>query len=287
MATRRSARASLNRHRAEMDVELPKRAEARARAAQIAYEADVRRRRGRAGSARPDAGRGHQPVRAQGAQQDRYAKADTSPRPSISIDQFVPYAREASPFATRWTQMDLPLKTSEINVPADGARRGRGPGQRTLQARHPPGTSPTASSARPSRPIAGIADAAHAVARAGPGLRRLRRRRGHLGRPHRRPGDQRRRPVPARLRQRRAAARRVASRRDRRGERHHRRRHHARTVVDRGDRHGDTLHVYAAQTDQPRCGGYAPGPTASSWYWHPWVWSLLYAAQVDSPEPAR
>jgi HK97 family phage major capsid protein len=152
----KSARARLDRHRAEMDVELPKRAEARARAAHIAYEAAFA----------ADAAGQETLSRMQAAginpfERRAMSRTDTqggflSP-PIYLVDQFVQYAREASPFATRFTQMDLPQKTSEINVPRMAVGAAMGPQSDTAPAPTRDITDSLVSA--PVKTIAGIADA--------------------------------------------------------------------------------------------------------------------------------
>jgi Phage capsid family len=151
------ARARLQRHRQEMDVELPKRAEARARAAQIAYEAmfaadaagQETLSRMRAAGVNPFERRAMSRTDTQGG--------FLSP-PIYLVDQFVQYAREASPFATSWTQMDLPAQTSEINVPRMALGAAVGP-QGDTQAAPTRDITDSLVSA-PVKTIAGVADAA-------------------------------------------------------------------------------------------------------------------------------
>lgn len=120
----KAAEERLARHEREMDTELSRRAEQRASAA-AQYEAafasdpagyEALSRMERAGI-RPFEQRALTRTPGQGG---------LFTPPVYLVDQYVPFAREASPFATTWSTMDLPLKTSEINVPrlALGAATG-------------------------------------------------------------------------------------------------------------------------------------------------------------------
>lgn len=119
------ARDRLQRHQRELDAELPRRAEARARAAAAAYEAAFAYDpAGQAALSRMlDAG--ISPFEKRALSRTDGQGGYFSP-PTYLIDQYVPFAREASPFASRWTPMDLPTKVSEVNVPrlALGAATG-------------------------------------------------------------------------------------------------------------------------------------------------------------------
>ena len=77
--------------------------------------------------------------------------------PIYLIDQYVEFAREASPFASLWNSLPLPPGTSEINVPRLAVASATGP---QLDGNPVPGRdiSDTLVTA-PVKTIAGIADA--------------------------------------------------------------------------------------------------------------------------------
>ncbi len=151
------AEARLARHRAEMDVELPKRAEARARGAQLAYEAAFAAdAAGQETLSRMQAA-GIRPFEQRAMSRQDGAGGYLSP-PIYLVDQWVGYAREASPFATQWTSMDLPQKVSEINVPRMTLGAAVGP-QGDLQGSPTRDITDSLVSA-PVKTIAGVADAA-------------------------------------------------------------------------------------------------------------------------------
>jgi len=153
----KSARARLDRHLAEMDVEIPRRAEARARAAQLAYEeafaADAAGQealsRMQAADINPFERRAISRTDGQGG----YLSS-----PIYLIDRYVPFARKASPFATRWTSMDLPQKTSEVNVPRLALGAATGPQADIAPA--PTRDIQESLVSAPVKTVAGIADAA-------------------------------------------------------------------------------------------------------------------------------
>jgi HK97 family phage major capsid protein len=152
----KSARARLDRHRAEMDTELPKRAQARARAAQFAYEAMFAAdAAGQETLSRMQAA-GINPFERRAISRTDSQGGFLSP-PIYLVDQYVEYAREASPFATRFTQMDLPQKTSEINVPRMALGATVGPQSDTAPAATRDITDSLVSA--PVKTVAGIADA--------------------------------------------------------------------------------------------------------------------------------
>lgn len=274
----KGARERLSRHRAEMDVELPRRAEARARAAQYAYDAQFA-----SDAAGQEALGRMQSAGVNPFERRAISRTDTqggflSP-PIYLVDQFVGYAREASPFATRWTSMDLPQKTSEINVPRMTLGTAVGPQTDTAPAPTRDITDNLVST--PVKTIAGNADASLQWLEQGQGSG------GYgvdqviwadltadlatnvdgqclLGSGS---GGQLLGVWPAGAI---AAANGiiVADSNNASGQ--------SWTVASSGS----SLHVYAAQLTSlvRRLRARADG---LAWFWHPWTWSL-YAAQVDS-----
>jgi Phage capsid family len=152
----KAARARLNRHRAEMDVEMPRRAEARARAAQAAYEAMFAADAAGQETLSRMYAAGINPFERRAITRTDGQGGYLSP-PLYLMDQYVPYAREASPFASRWTSMDLPLKTSEINVPRMALGAALGPEGDIQGAPTRDITDSLVST--PVRTVAGVADA--------------------------------------------------------------------------------------------------------------------------------
>jgi hypothetical protein len=120
-----AARERIKRHRAEMAVELPKRAQARARAAAVAYEAafystpaDRRAMDALAGGFSPFERRAISTTPSQGGY--------LSP-PVYLVDDYVEYARAAAVFSSDWHPMILPPATSSVNVPRLALGTGTGP----------------------------------------------------------------------------------------------------------------------------------------------------------------
>jgi hypothetical protein len=150
------ARDRLARHRREMDAELPRRAAARDRAARSAYEAAFY-------STAADRRAVDQMLAAGVSPFERRASSTTPGQggylapPLWLVDQYVPFARAAAPFASRWHQMDLPPGISEVNVPrlVLGAATGPQPDLAPVAARDIADSLVSA----PVRTIAGHADA--------------------------------------------------------------------------------------------------------------------------------
>jgi len=148
----------LARHQREMDIELPKRQQMRARAAAAAWEAafystpEDRQATDRMLAA------GKSPFERETRAISRQDGAGGYLAPPLYlIDQYVPYARAASVFASQWHAIDLPAGTSEINVPRLALGTATGPQN---------DTAPVASQdiqdslvSMPVRTVAGQADA--------------------------------------------------------------------------------------------------------------------------------
>ena len=145
----------LARHRAEMDTEMPKRAQQRARAAQAAYEAAFystpadRRAMDAAMAA------GFSPFERRAISRTSGQGGYLSP-PLYLVDQYVDYARAAAEFSSSWHQMPLPPATSAVNVPRLALGTATGP-QNDLSPVVSRDISDTLVSAQ-VRQIAGIAD---------------------------------------------------------------------------------------------------------------------------------
>jgi hypothetical protein len=121
----KGARERIERHQREMDVELPKRAQVRARAAQAAYEAafystpaDRKAMDALAGGFSPFERRAISTIDGSGGY--------LAP-PVYLVDQYVPFARAAAAFSSDWHPMILPPATSEVNVPRLALGTGTGP----------------------------------------------------------------------------------------------------------------------------------------------------------------
>lgn len=151
----KAARARLDQHGREMDVEMPRRAEARARAATAQYEAAFAADRagyealGRMTSA------GINPFERRAMTRTDGQGGYLAP-PVYLVDRYVPYAREGAPFASMWTTIDLPLQVSEVNIPRLTVGAATGP-------QSDAGPAPTRDFqdslvTAPVRTIAGIAD---------------------------------------------------------------------------------------------------------------------------------
>lgn len=114
------ARGRLDRHRQELDVEMPKRRAARAKAATAALETRMQR------SAREERaydrflGQGGNPF--QGSQETR-ALSRTDGQggffvpPLWLVDDYIPYLRAGRTFADLWMNLPLPSGTDSINIP--------------------------------------------------------------------------------------------------------------------------------------------------------------------------
>ena len=110
------ARQRLERHQREMETELPRRAQLRARAAQAAYEA--------AFCSTPEERKAVDEMLAAGREPFEMRGLSTTPGqggylapPLWLVDEYVSFARSGSPFASSWHQMDLPRGIDEIAVP--------------------------------------------------------------------------------------------------------------------------------------------------------------------------
>jgi HK97 family phage major capsid protein len=152
-----AARERIERHRAEMDVELPRRAQVRARAAATAYEsafystpADRRAMDALAGGFSPFERRAISTTPSQGGY--------LAP-PVYLVDQYVPFARAAAAFSSDWHPMILPPATSEVNVPRLTLGTGTGP-QNDLTPVVTRDISDSLASAQ-VRQVAGLADVSY------------------------------------------------------------------------------------------------------------------------------
>lgn len=122
----KAARTRIERHEKEMEAELPKHRAARDRAAQAAYE--------RAFYSTPADRRALDAMLAAGVdpfERRAISRQDGSGGyltiPLYLVDEYVGLAREAAPFASAWTPMDLPAATSEINIPRLAVGTAAGP----------------------------------------------------------------------------------------------------------------------------------------------------------------
>ena len=111
-------KARLQRHQREMDTELPKRQQMRARAAAAAWEA--------AFYSTPEDRQATDRMLAAGKspfERETRAISRTDGQmgyfdpPIYLLDQYVPYARAAGVFSQQWHVVDLPAGTAEVNVP--------------------------------------------------------------------------------------------------------------------------------------------------------------------------
>ena len=151
----RAARDRLARHEREMEAELPKRQQARARAAQAAYEA--------AFYSTPEDRRAMDAMLAAGASPfETRAMTRTDGQggyltpPVYLMDEYVPFTRAGAPFASRWHDLPLPPSTSEINVPRLALGTATGPQADASAAASRDITDSLVSA--PVRTVAGIAD---------------------------------------------------------------------------------------------------------------------------------
>jgi hypothetical protein len=148
----------LARHKREMDVELPKRAEMRARAAAAAWEAafystpeDRQATDRMLAAGKSPFEREHRSISRTPGQMGYFDP------PIYLLDSYVPFARAAGVFAQQWHVIDLPAGTAEINVPRLTVATATGPQT---------DTAPTVSQdiqdslvSVPVRTVAGHADA--------------------------------------------------------------------------------------------------------------------------------
>lgn len=268
----------LDRHKREMDAELPRRAEARARVAAAQYEAVFAADRAGYEALSRMTSAGVSPFERRAMTRTDTQGGYLSP-PVYLLDRYVPYAREASPFASAWTTLDLPLQTSEVNVPR--LALGSAVGPQTDAAAAPTRDAQDSLVSAPVKTIAGVADASRQWLEQGQGAN------GYgvddmlfadltadlatnvdgqclLGTGT---GGQLLGVWPAGAI---AAANGII-------------------VADSNNAasqswtvasSGTTLHVYAAQAVSLLRRLRARADSLA-WYWHPWTWSL-YAAQVDS-----
>jgi HK97 family phage major capsid protein len=116
----------LARHRREMDVELPKRAEARARAAATAYEAAFYSTPADRRAMDAALAAGFRPFERRGISTTPSQGGYLAP-PVYLVDEYVPFARAAAAFSSDWHPMVLPPATSEVNVPRLAVGTGTGP----------------------------------------------------------------------------------------------------------------------------------------------------------------
>jgi hypothetical protein len=118
-----AAAGRLARHQREMDAELPRREEARARAAARAYEeafsTTSRERRSLDAMTVPAFERR--------AQTRTPGQGGYFTPPMYLVDDYVGFARAAAVFASAWHEIDLPTGTSQINVPRLALGTGTGP----------------------------------------------------------------------------------------------------------------------------------------------------------------
>ena len=152
------AKERLTRHQREVDIELPKRQEMRARAAAAAWEAAFY-------STPEDRQATDRMLAAAKSPFERETRSiSRTPGqmgyfdlPIYLLDLYVPYARAASVFASQWHVIDLPSGTSEINVPRLAVGTGTGPQSDTAQVASQDITDSLVS--MPVRTVAGHADA--------------------------------------------------------------------------------------------------------------------------------
>lgn len=110
------ARERLERHQREMDAELPKRAEARARAAAAAYEAAFYSTPADRRAMDTALAAGFSPFERRAMSRIDGQGGYLAP-PLYLVDDYVPYARAAAAFSSSWHPVILPPATSEVNVP--------------------------------------------------------------------------------------------------------------------------------------------------------------------------
>lgn len=146
----------LNRHKREMDVELPKRAEARARIAAAQYEAAFAADRAGYEALSRMTSAGVNPFERRAMSRTDTQGGYLAP-PVYLLNRYVPFAREASPFASMWTTLDLPTGTSEINVPRLALGAATGPQSDTVAA--PSRDIQDSLCSAPVKTISGLADA--------------------------------------------------------------------------------------------------------------------------------
>jgi hypothetical protein len=122
----KNAQERLDQHQREMEVEIPKRREARDRRAHSAYEEAF------AGTP-ADQERYSRMLAAGVAPFERRALTRTDGQagffspPIYLIDRYVEFAREASPFASLWTNLPLPQHVDQINAPRIALGAATGP----------------------------------------------------------------------------------------------------------------------------------------------------------------
>jgi hypothetical protein len=151
----KSAQARLDQHRREMDVEMPRRAEARARVAATQYEAAFAADRAGYEALSRMTSAGISPFEQRAMTRTDGQGGYLAP-PIYLLDRYVPFARAGAPFASMWETLDLPLKIGEVNVPrltlgaAVGPQSDAGP----VSSRDIQDSLVTA----PVRTVAGIAD---------------------------------------------------------------------------------------------------------------------------------
>ena len=148
----------LARHQREMDIELPKRAEMRARAAAAAWEqAFYSSPEDRQATDRMLAA-GKSPFERETRSISRTdGQGGYFDPPVYLLDQYVPYARAAGAFSQQWHVIDLPKGTSTVNVPRLAVATATGPQSDTAQVVSQDITDSLVS--LPVRTVAGHADA--------------------------------------------------------------------------------------------------------------------------------
>jgi HK97 family phage major capsid protein len=146
------AQARLDQHKREMDVELPRRDEARARIASAQYEAAFAADQAGYEALSRMTSAGVNPFERRAITRTDGDGGYLAP-PVYLLDRYVPFAREASP----WTTLDLPPKTSEINVPRLALGAATGP--QTDAGPAPTRDIQDSLVSAPVKTIAGIADA--------------------------------------------------------------------------------------------------------------------------------
>jgi len=150
------AQARLDQHKREIDAELPRRAEARARVASAQYEATFAADQAGYEALERMTSAGVNPFERRAITRTVGDGGYLAP-PVYLIDRYVPFAREASPFASMWTTLELPPKTSEINVPRLALGAATGP--QTDAGAAPTRDIQDSLVSAPVKTIAGIADA--------------------------------------------------------------------------------------------------------------------------------
>lgn len=125
----REAAQRLQRHQQELDVEMPKRREARAKRAQAAVDQLMTRSRREERAYEKFLGSGGKVF--QGQEQRAIGRTDGQGGyfvpPLWLVDDYIPYLRSGRVFADQWTNLPLPSGTDSINIPRVVLGTGTGP----------------------------------------------------------------------------------------------------------------------------------------------------------------